>query len=71
MTDQDPSQLYKRADQLHKLIVSLSYLVSKKALEPRGVKYGMIVASNAFGTCMIKAMSVALAEVNKVSILVC
>jgi predicted MarR family transcription regulator len=65
MTDQDPSQPYKRADQLHKRIVSSSYFVSKKALELSEVKYGLIVASNAFGTWMIKAMSVVLAEVEQ------
>ena len=65
MTDQDSGQSYKRPDQPHKRIVSSSHLVSKKAVELSEVEYGLIVASNAFGMWMIKAMSAALAEMEQ------
>ena len=65
MTDQDPSQPYKRPDQTHKRIVSSSHLVSKKAVEMSEVKCGLIVASNAFGMWMVKAMSAALSEMEQ------
>jgi len=45
-----------------KRIVSSSHLVSEKAAELSEVEYGLIVASNAFGVWMVKAMSAALAE---------
>ena len=65
MTDQDSGQPYKRPDQPHKRIVSSSHLVSKKAVELSEVEYGLIVASNAFGMWMVKAMSAALAEMEQ------
>ena len=65
MTDQDPGQPYKRPDRSHKRIVSSSHLVSEKAVELSEVEYGLIVASNAFGTWMVKAMSAALAEMEQ------
>ena len=43
MTDQAPDQLQKR-------IVSSSPLVSETAVALSEVEYGLIVASNAFGT---------------------
>ena len=65
MTDPDRGQSYKRLDQSHKRIVSSSHLVSKKAVELSEVEYGLIVASNAFGKWMVKAMSAALAEMEQ------
>ena len=65
ITDQNPDQPHKRPDQTHKLIVSSSHLVSEKAVELSEVEYGLIVASNAFGMWIIKAMSVALAEMEQ------
>ena len=65
MTNQDPGQPHKRPDQPHKRIVSSSYLVSEKAVELSEVEYGLIVASNAFGMWMVKAMSAALAEMEQ------
>ena len=65
MTDQDPGQSYKRPDQPHKRIVSSSHVVSKKAVELSEVEYGLIVASNAFGMWIVKAMSAALAEMER------
>ena len=65
MTDQDSGHSYKRPDQPHKRIVSSSHLVSKKAVELSEVEYGLIVASNAFGMWMVKAMSAALAEMEQ------
>ena len=55
ITDQD-------SDKQHKRVVSSSHLVSKKAVEVSVFEYGLIVAFNAFGMWMVKAMSVALAE---------
>jgi predicted MarR family transcription regulator len=49
-------------DKKLKRIVSSSHLVSEKAAELSEVEYGLIVASNAFGMWMVKAMSAALAE---------
>ena len=65
MTDQDPGQPYKRPNLPHKRIVSSSHLVSKKAVELNEVEYGLIVASNAFGTWMVKGKSAALAEMEQ------
>ena len=65
MTDQAPNQSHKRPDQPHKRIVSSSHLVSEKAVELSEVEYGLIVASNAFGMWMVKAMSAALAEMEQ------
>ena len=65
MTDQDPSQRCKHPDRPHKRIASSSHLVSKKAVELSEVEYGPIVASNAFGMWMVKAMSAALAEMEQ------
>ena len=65
MTDQAPDQSHKRRDQPQKRIVSSSHLVSEKAVELSEVEYGLIVASNAFGTWMVKAMSAALAEMEQ------
>lgn len=62
MTDQEPNHLPKGLDQPHKRIVSSSHLVSEKAVELSEVEYGLIVASNAFGMWIIKAMSAALVE---------
>jgi len=45
-----------------KRIVSSSHLVSEKAAELSEVEYGLIVASNAFGMWVVKAMSAALSE---------
>jgi len=65
MTDQEPNHLPKGLDQPHKRIVSSSHLVSEKAVELSEVEYGLIVASNAFGMWMVKAMSAALAEIEQ------
>jgi predicted MarR family transcription regulator len=65
MTDQDSGQPYQGPDQPHKRIVSSSHVVSKKAVELSEVEYGLIVASNAFGMWIVKAMSVALAEMEQ------
>ena len=65
MTDQAPDQSQKRRDQPQKRIVSSSHLVSEKAVELSEVEYGLIVASNAFGMWMVKAMSAALAEMEQ------
>ena len=65
MTDQDSSRPHKHADQPHKRIVSSSHLVSENAVELSEVEYGLIVASNAFGMWMVKAMSAALAEMEQ------
>jgi predicted MarR family transcription regulator len=65
MTDQEPNHLPKGLDQPHKRIVSSSHLVSEKAVELSEVEYGLIVASNAFGMWMVKAMSAALAEMEQ------
>ena len=46
-----------------KRIVSSSHLVSEKAAELSEVEYGLIVAWNAFGKWMVKAMATAVAEV--------
>lgn len=62
MTDQEPNHLPKGLDQPHKRIVSSSHLVSEKAVELSEVEYGLIVASNAFGMWIVKAMSAALVE---------
>ncbi|MGA0951856.1 MAG: winged helix DNA-binding protein [Candidatus Puniceispirillaceae bacterium] len=62
MTDQEPNHLPKGPDQPHKRIVSSSHLVSEKAVELSEVEYGLIVASNAFGMWIVKAMSAALVE---------
>jgi len=43
-------------------IVSSSHLVSEKAAELSEVEYGLIVAGNAFGKWMVKAMATAVAE---------
>ena len=43
-------------------IVSSSHLVSEKAAELSEVEYGLIVAWNAFGKWMVKAMTTAVAE---------
>jgi predicted MarR family transcription regulator len=64
MTKQQPDHLPKRADQPHKRIVSSSHLVSERAAELSEVEYGLIVASNAFGMWMVKAMAAALAEMD-------
>ena len=45
-----------------KRIVSSSHLVSEKAAELSEVEYGLIVAWNAFGKWMVKAMATAVAE---------
>ena len=45
--------------------MSSSRLVSKKAVELREVEHLLIVASNAFGMRMVKAMSAALAEMEQ------
>ena len=65
MTDQVPNQSQKRRDQPRKRIVSSSHLVSEKAVELSEVEYGLIVASNAFGMWIVKAMSAALAEMEQ------
>ena len=65
MTDQAPDKPYKLRGQQQKRIVSSSHLVSEKAVELSEVEYGLIVASNAFGMWMIKAMSAALAEMEQ------
>ena len=65
MTDQAPDQPHKRRDEPQKRIVSSSHLVSEKAVELSEVEYGLIVASNAFGIWMVKAMSAALAEMGQ------
>ncbi len=65
MTDQAPDQPQMRLDQPQKRIVSSSHLVSEKAVELSEVEYGLIVASNAFGMWMVKAMSAALAEMEQ------
>ena len=65
MNNQDPGQRCKHPDRPHKRIVSSSHLVSKKAVELNEVEYGLIVASNAFGMWMVKAMSAALAEMEQ------
>lgn len=62
MTDQEPNHLPKGPDQPYKRIVSSSHLVSEKAVELSEVEYGLIVASNAFGMWIVKAMSAALVE---------
>ena len=65
MTDQAPDQSHKRRDHPQKRIVSSSHLVSEKAVELSEIEYGLIVASNAFGMWMVKAMSAALAEMEQ------
>ena len=65
MTDQATDKPYKLRGQQQKRIVSSSHLVSEKAVELSEVEYGLIVASNAFGMWMIKAMSAALAEMEQ------
>ena len=45
--------------------MSSSHLVSEKAVELSEVEYGLIVASNAFGMWVVKAMSAALAEMDQ------
>ena len=45
-----------------KRIVSSSHLVSERAAELSEVEYGLIVAWNAFGKWMVKAMATAVAE---------
>ena len=65
MTDQASDQSQKRRDQPQKWIVSSSHLVSEKAVELSEVEYGLIVAFNTFGVWMFKAMSEALAEIEK------
>jgi len=45
-----------------KRIVSSSHLVSEKVAELSEVEYGLIVAWNAFGKWMVKAMATAVAE---------
>jgi len=62
MTDQEPNHLPKGLNQPHRRIVSSSHLVSEKAVELSEVEYGLIVASNAFGMWIVKAMSAALVE---------
>ena len=44
--------------------MSSSHLVSERAAELSEVEYGLIVASNAFGMWMVKAMAAALAEMD-------
>ena len=65
MTDRALDQSHKRPDQPQKRIVSSSHLVSEKAVELSEVEYGLIVASNAFGMWMVKAMSAALSEMEQ------
>ena len=65
MTGQAPDKPNKLRGQQQKRIVSSSHLVSEKAVELSEVEYGLIVASNAFGMWMIKAMSAALAEMEQ------
>lgn len=49
---------------LPKRIVSSSHFVSEKAAELSEIEYGLIVASNAFGMWVVKAMSAALSELD-------
>mgnify|MGYP001234610592 FL=1 len=65
MTDQDPGQPHNLPNQPSKRIVSSSHLVSEKAVELSEVEYGLILASNAFGVWIVKAMSAALAEMKQ------
>ena len=58
MTDQALGQPHKRS-------MSSLHLVSEKAVELNEVEYGLIVASDVFGIWTVKAMSVALAEMDQ------
>ena len=67
MADQYDNKPDKRADKrpdkrADKRIVSSSHLVSDRAAALSEVEYGLIVASNAFGMWMVKAMATAIAE---------
>ena len=62
MIDHAPGQKHKCPNYSYKRIVLSSHRVSEKALKLNKVTFGLIVASNAFGMRMAKAMSVTLAE---------
>jgi predicted MarR family transcription regulator len=52
----------KKPDEATRRIVSSSHLVSNKAAALSEVEYGLIIAGNAFGMWMVKAMASAVAD---------